>query len=163
MKNNNLLLLLALTMFALAGNAQESPLQDRFDEQYRALAAELGQRQDAAMELKQAKDVWLSTRKRLIAVNAKIDAKKLDVSVSSGEQQSRAIDELVAMGGLRDRTLLDGIDKLQKIRGGEEITRSPIGSVEVEAGNPDKQKAGSGKSGVSFTIEPEDVNSSGLP
>ncbi len=166
MTHHNVLLFFVLSLFALCTNAQDPQLQTRFEDQYEKLVSQIKQREDSAAELQQVKAIWLSTHKQLIAINAEIDAKKLDVAVSSGRQQERVVDELIAMGGARERTLLEGINKLYTIAKGGTVATSPDPLMEGagERVGISDQKLSSKKSGsVSISIEPEDIGTSGLP
>lgn len=166
MTHHNVLLFFVLSLFALCTNAQDPALQTQFENRYEKLVSQIKIRDDSAGQLQQVKAIWLSTHKQLIAINAGIAAKKLDVSVSSGRQQARALDKLIAMGGARERTLLDGINKLDTIAKGGTAATSPVPVMQgagERVGISSQKVSGKKYGSVSISIEPEDIGASGLP
>lgn len=166
MTHHHVLLLLVLYLFASCGIAQESALQTQFEDRYEVLVSRISKRDESVEQLQRVKAIWLSTQKQLLSINAEIEAKKLDVSVSSGRQQAQALDELIAMAGARERTLLDGINQLDTIaEGGTAATLLAPGmeGTGERRAISSQQVSGKKHGSVSIRIEPEDVGTSGLP
>ncbi len=159
-----LLVLITLLAFGPTVHAEESPLSKQFDEHYKRLLSLADKRKDADTYTQQLKGVWLGTRKELLVIDADIEARKLEATVYSGAEQQKIMDELIAMSGERERLLINGIQKLNKLEGGEKVD-IPSRSFRQQADarvNPAGQIVDDGKGGTLFgniriDIAPEDV------
>lgn len=156
------LFLITLFAFSPVSQADESPLSKQFDAHYKRLLSLANKRSDAETYTGQLKGVWLATRKELLVIDADIEARKLEATVYDGEEQRKIMDELIAMSGERERLLINGIQKLNRLEGGEQVdipTRSIRQSADqrVNIGVPEDGGSGALIGSIRIDIEPEDV------
>ncbi len=157
-----LLLVISLGLMSPVANADESPLSKQFDDHYKRLLSLSDKRKDADTYVKQLKGVWLATRKELLVIDADIEARKLEATVYDGEEQRKIMDELIAMSGERERLLINGIQKLNRLEGGEHIdipTRSTRQHADqrVNIGTPEDGGSGALLGSIRIDISPEDI------
>ncbi len=155
------LLAAVLTLAPSPGVAGDThrPLLDTFKARYAhlmqavkagKLPSEVGTKADA---------LWLSLRKDLINVDARMDMVKLDAKEYHGDQQDAALNRLIDTAADRERILIHAFEELGELMGNEACVAEafPVSPKQQVADNGPKSPAGRPPQTVEFDFSPEDL------
>lgn len=151
------MLIVVIALHGVSAGEVESPLLTKFKSRQEEIVKQVSQGALPKSVAQHSEKLWLSLRKNLIYLDAKGQAYQLDVKESAGALQDKAIKNLVAVSGERERLLMDAIQRLDKLAGGEP-TEIPVffATDQTAPAAPAKQEARSSDS-VTISIEPEDL------
>ena len=127
-----LILILGVLLFSLPGLAadrEDSSNLTQAEEIYTALLNTSPVEMLSGSTAAKARKIWLAYKKKLIALNARIEINRMDASEQTGLLREKALDNLIATAGQRERLAASTVQQLMlltKTDGGARQQPTPV-------------------------------------